>query len=121
MVNDKARTVIQDISQFSVLQLTRQRTRESILNTLAYPCPTCLGIGRIKSKDTLSYEILRKIKHLAFKPKTKIITLEAHMDIINNIIMNEEGSITSLKESRGLEIEFVKNNKSIDKFVLKNN
>jgi ribonuclease G len=121
MANDKARTVIQDISQFSVLQLTRQRTRESILNTLAYPCPTCLGIGRIKSKDTLSYEILRKIKHLAFKPKTKIITLEAHMDIINNIIMNEEGNITSLKESRGLEIEFVKNNKSIDKFVLKNN
>jgi len=35
--------------------------------------------------------------------------------------MNEEGNITSLKKSRGLEIEFVKNNKNIDKFILKNN
>jgi len=121
MAKDKARTVIHDISQFSVLQLTRQRTRESILNTLADPCQICLGIGRIKSKDTISYEILRKIKYLAFKPKTKSITIEAHTDIINNILMNEEGNITSLKKSRGLEIEFVKNNKSIDKFILKNN
>ena len=118
---DKARTVIQDISQFSVLQLTRQRTRESILNTLADPCPTCMGIGRIKSKDTICYEILRKLKHLANKPKIKNITLEAHTDIINNLLQNEEDSINHLQERLGLKIKLIKKDVSLDKFSLKNN
>ncbi len=118
---DKARTVIQDISQFSVLQLTRQRTRESILNTLADPCPTCMGIGRIKSRDTISYEILRKIKHLASKPKIKNVTLEAHTDIINNLLNNEEESFNLLQEDLGLKIKLVINNENLDKFSLKNN
>jgi len=119
--NDKARTVIQDISQFSVLQLTRQRTRESILNTLADPCQTCMGIGRIKSKDTISYEILRKIKHLANKPKIKHITLEAHSDIIDNLLKKEEENINSIQESKGFEIKFIRNNENIDKYNVKNN
>jgi len=120
-MNDKARTVVQDISQFSVLQLTRQRTRESILNTLADPCPVCTGIGRVKSRDTISYEILRKIKQLANKPKIKSITLEAHSDIIDNLLKKEEESIKLLQENRGLSILFIKKNESIDKFSLKNN
>lgn len=118
---DKARTVIQDISQFSVLQLTRQRTRESILNTLADPCPTCMGIGRVKSMDTISYEILRKIKHLANKPKIKNITLEAHSEIIDNLLKKEEESISFLQESKGLIIKFINNNDNIEKFNLRNN
>ena len=118
---DKARTVIQDISQFSVLQLTRQRTRESILNTLADPCPTCMGIGRIKSKDTISYEILRRIRQMAKKPKTRKITLEAHTDIIDNLLNNEEKNITMLKETLGLNIILIKNDAGLDKFSLKNN
>lgn len=118
---DKARTVIQDISQFSVLQLTRQRTRESILNTLADPCQTCMGIGRVKSMDTVSYEILRKIKHLANKPKIKIITLEAHSDIIDNLLKKEEESINFLQESKGLIIKFINKSDNIEKFSLKNN
>ncbi len=118
---DKARTVIQDISQFSVLQLTRQRTRESILNTLADPCPTCSGIGRVKSRDTVSYEILRKIKHLANKPKIKNITIEAHSDIIDNLLNKEEESIKLLEENKGLSINFKRKNESIDKFNLDSN
>jgi len=118
---DKVRTVIQDISQFSVLQLTRQRTRESILNTLADPCPICMGIGRIKSKDTIIYEILRRIKHLANKPKIKTITLEAHSDIIDNLILKEEKNIKYIQENKGFEIKFINNDENIDKFSLENN
>ena len=80
-----------------------------------------MGIGRIKSRDTISYEILRKIKHLASKPKIKNVTLEAHTDIINNLLNNEEESFNLLQEDLGLKIKLVINNENLDKFSLKNN
>ena len=58
---------------------------------------------------------------MAKKPKTRKITLEAHTDIIDNLLNNEEKNITMLKETLGLNIILIKNDGGLDKFSLKNN
>jgi ribonuclease G len=59
---DKARTNILKISELGLVEMTRQRTRESLENQLLSPCPYCDGRGRIKSAVTVAYEVLRAIK-----------------------------------------------------------
>ncbi len=59
---DKARTNILKISELGLVEMTRQRTRESLENQLLRSCPHCDGRGRIKSPVTVAYDVLRAIK-----------------------------------------------------------
>ena len=60
--NDKARTKILRISELGLVEMTRQRTRESLEQQLLSACPYCEGRGRIKSRATIAYEILRAVR-----------------------------------------------------------
>ncbi|MCH8329492.1 MAG: ribonuclease E/G [Nanoarchaeota archaeon] len=60
MKDDKARTVVHEMSQFSVVQLTRQKLRESIMEYLTNDCYKCRGTGYLKSHETITYEIFRE-------------------------------------------------------------
>ncbi|NIP39120.1 MAG: Rne/Rng family ribonuclease, partial [Candidatus Dadabacteria bacterium] len=62
MKDDKARIVVHEMSQFSVVQLTRQKLRESIMEYLTNDCYHCRGTGFLKSPETVTYEIFREIK-----------------------------------------------------------
>ncbi len=50
---DRAKVAVSPISDFGLLEMTRQRIRLSLLHTLSDECPTCHGIGRVASKDTV--------------------------------------------------------------------
>ncbi|OGQ84481.1 MAG: ribonuclease G [Deltaproteobacteria bacterium RIFCSPLOWO2_12_FULL_60_19] len=95
---DKARTNILKISELGLVEMTRQRTRESLENTLLSLCPHCEGRGRIKSNVTVAYEILRAIK----KEKTQLadgkrIVVRLHPDIANFLYDEESHSLDFLE------------------------
>lgn len=50
---DHAKVAVSPISDFGLLEMTRQRIRLSLLHSLSEECPTCHGSGRIASKDTV--------------------------------------------------------------------
>ncbi|HEV8343010.1 MAG TPA: Rne/Rng family ribonuclease [Candidatus Binatia bacterium] len=95
---DKARTKILKISEFGLVEMTRQRTRESLENMLLSACPYCEGRGRIKSNVTIAYEILRAIK----QEKThledgKRIIVRIHPDIANLLYDQESQSLDEME------------------------
>ena len=95
---DKARTNILKISELGLVEMTRQRTRESLENQLLTPCPYCDGRGRIKSRATIAYEILRVIKkEKAHLEDGKRITVRVHPDIANFLYDEENHSLDYLE------------------------
>jgi ribonuclease G len=62
---DKARATILGISELGLVEMTRQRTRESLAQRLCEPCPTCSQRGLVKGVATTAYEILRRIRREA--------------------------------------------------------
>ena len=95
---DKARTNILKISELGLVEMTRQRTRESLENQLLSPCPYCDGRGRIKSRATIAYEILRVIKkEKAHLEDGKRITVRVHPDIANFLYDEENHSLDYLE------------------------
>lgn len=63
--NDRARVNILRISELGLVEMTRKRVRESLLQTLTTMCPYCEGRGVIKSSATVLYELYREIRRVA--------------------------------------------------------
>lgn len=95
---DKARTNILKISELGLVEMTRQRTRESLENQLLSPCPHCDGRGRIKSAVTVAYDILRAIKKQQLSLENgKNIVLRLHPDVANFLYDEKNNSLEALE------------------------
>ncbi|MEM7410109.1 MAG: Rne/Rng family ribonuclease [Myxococcota bacterium] len=59
---DKARTNILKISELGLVEMTRKRTRENLVQQLCEPCSFCEGRGYVLSAETVAYKLLREIR-----------------------------------------------------------
>jgi ribonuclease G len=62
LARDRSRTNVTKISELGLVEMTRKRTRESLVQLLTEPCPICEGAGVVKSVTTVAYEILREVR-----------------------------------------------------------
>jgi len=63
---DRAKTNLLPMSDFGLIQITRQRIRPSVVNSVSKVCPMCGGTGDVVSQNTLVSDIeswLNKFKH----------------------------------------------------------
>jgi ribonuclease G len=58
---DRARTRILQISDFGLVEVTRQRTRGNLEKLLTRPCPDCEGSGRVKTDLTVALDLRRDL------------------------------------------------------------
>lgn len=115
---DRARSVVHEMSSFGVIQMTRQRLRESILKELAEPCFYCEGIGYLKSLDTISYEIIRDIrKRMAKKSATKIKVIANEL-VIKSLQDSEKENLQRLENQLGITIEYQPSEGKTEKYKI---
>jgi ribonuclease E len=72
---DRARSRILRISQFGVVEMTRQRMRPSLQSSTYLACPNCAGSGFVKSHESLAIEIVRLLNLSASEQQIKRIEL----------------------------------------------
>lgn len=59
---DKARSKVLKMSKFGIIEMTRQRVRSSLKDVLYEPCKCCQGTGFLKTVESVSLNVIRKIK-----------------------------------------------------------
>ena len=59
---DRSKHTILPLTDFCLMQITRQRARQSIIHSFTEPCPTCGGSGNIQSKTTIMSNIERWLR-----------------------------------------------------------
>ena len=62
MRKDRAKSTVLPMSEFGIVQLTRQRVRQSVIHSFSEPCPVCGGVGIVQSKSTIVNNIERWIR-----------------------------------------------------------
>ena len=75
---DRAKMAVSPITEFGLLEMTRQRIRLSLRDSLSENCPTCNGSGRVLSKDAVISEIDSWIRNFKQKRKDLRLTLKLH-------------------------------------------
>ena len=80
---------ISAISELGLVEMTRKRTRESLLRTLTEPCFYCEGKGYLKSKTTICCELLREIRRDGGGFKEDAIEVRCHPEIADMLDLPE--------------------------------
>ncbi len=58
---DRARTRVLQISEFGLVEITRQRSRGNLERILTRGCPACSGSGRVKTDVTVALDLRRAL------------------------------------------------------------
>jgi len=66
---DRAKVTVLPLTEFGLMQLTRQRIRQSVHLSFSEACPTCAGTGLVQSKTTTMNTIERWIRR--FKSESR--------------------------------------------------
>ena len=59
---DKAKSNILKISELGLVEMTRKRTRENLVQQLCAPCSYCAGRGYVLSRESVANKVLREIR-----------------------------------------------------------
>ncbi|MDH5173705.1 MAG: Rne/Rng family ribonuclease [Elusimicrobiota bacterium] len=74
-LRDKAKTDLLPITKLGLVEMSRQRRRESILDTLCQPCPYCAGSGLVFSEKTMFIKIKKEILRTAAQTENKYLNV----------------------------------------------
>jgi ribonuclease G len=98
MREDKSKVNILKLSEFGLVQMTRKRLSESLVQTMCEPCLYCGGDGFVKSRRTVCHEIFRKISRDARKIGGSHVTIKVHPHIAEMLLNEESYTIERLEQ-----------------------
>ncbi len=81
MKEDSAKCTILGMSEFGLVEMTRQRNRASLMQTIFCPCPYCTGIGLVKTHESISIEIERGLKKIMQSNQQISLQLVVHPEL----------------------------------------
>lgn len=103
---DHAKTNIIGITELGLVQMTRKRTRESLEQILCEPCPSCQGRGKLKTPETVCYEIFREILREARAYQAEGYRVLANQKVVDRLLDEESGNVADLESFIGRSIRF---------------
>ncbi len=108
MKGDRSKYAISPISEFGLIEMTRERVRPSLIFTLSDPCPTCSGYGRILSKETLATKIERWFRRAKAGSNTRSFKLIIHPFLAEAVADGAGNRVAGLAKSLRLDIDVIR-------------
>jgi ribonuclease G len=90
---DRAKVSVLPMSDFGLIQITRQRIRQNIVQAIKEVCPECHGTGLLTKSSHLVYDLESWLKKFRRKSRERSIIIKSHPSTITKI---REGKFKSL-------------------------
>ncbi len=99
---DRAKIQVGRISPFGLLEMSRQRLRPSLNEIQMIECPTCKGVGHVRSHDSAMLYLMRAIENeIAVADYDNFDTAKVHVstsaDLALHLLNNKRQRITELE------------------------
>lgn len=107
---DRTRVTLNGFTSLGLVELTRKRTRENLNHILCEPCPTCEGRGRLKTPQTVCYEIQREIVRESRRFDVRQFRILASPAVIDLFLDEESQSLAMLIDFIGKPISLAVEN-----------
>jgi len=104
---DKARLSLRAISQFGIVEMTRQRMRKSLESSSYVECPYCAGKGMIKSVETIAIEVVRNIDRVLAESvkRNKQVRVVSHPDIHSALVSDQARMLSDIQRKYRCKID----------------
>jgi len=100
---DRARTKILRISQFGLIEMTRQRIRPSLKRSVYQDCPYCRGTSQVKTCESMSIDVMRLLQLAAHRQNVQRVHVNVHEDVAGYLLNRKRKEITRLEESGDIQ------------------
>ena len=107
---DRARIQIGEISNFGLLEMSRQRLRPSVSEISSELCEHCGGVGRIQSMDVSAMQILRSAEEKILEEKTEKIKIKVNSNVAIYILNSKFKQLKDIEERQNVKIIFENDN-----------
>ncbi len=108
---DRARIQVGSISHFGLLEMSRQRLRPSLAETMLIPCPHCDGAGHVRSAASLALAVLRALEDEGAKQAAHRQAAEfaVHLaaDVALYIVNHKRTELAAIETRFGMIVRFV--------------
>lgn len=102
---DRIKTTCNGPTHLGLVEVTRKRTRASLMQSLCEPCQTCMGRGFVSSIDTIVGEILREVLRFVHLSNSKNILIIAAPVIVDAIEEKYVDFVSQLEQDHHKNIQ----------------
>ena len=103
---DRARTKAFAVSDLGLIEMTRQRVRQSHLQNMTEACPTCAGTGRVFTAETIIRRMERSVRRMIVEGKRDPLIVKLHPDVAMYVLEQERDLVKKLEKAAGFGLEF---------------
>jgi ribonuclease E len=101
---DRAKTKVLRMSQFGIIELTRQRMRPSLKRSIYFDCPHCKGAGLVKTPESMSLDVMRRLAIAINDAKVVRVELTVCPDVNFYLQNRKRGQIADLERQFGKRV-----------------
>jgi ribonuclease E len=105
--NDRARIQVGRISHFGLLEMSRQRLRQGMLEGSTKVCPSCEGRGLVRSVSSCALSVLRNIEEQFASRKAENLTATCQREVASYILNEKRDHLLTLEQTFGVSIYVV--------------
>ena len=101
---DRAKTKVLRMSEFGIIELTRQRMRPSLERSIYFDCPHCKGAGLVKTPESMSLDLMRRLAIAVADLKVARAELNVCADVAFHMLNKKRGALADLEHDSGKPI-----------------
>lgn len=102
---DRARTKVYPPSELGLVEMTRQRVRQSLHSYFSEECPACHGVGRILSLPSAAMKLERSLRRVGAHSKEKDIQIQVHPDLAVYLLDRRGHRLEWLERQHGFRLD----------------
>ena len=106
---DRARVQVGRISRFGLLEMSRQRLRPSLEETMSRTCPRCKGQGTIRGTRSLALSILRLVEEEAQKEFSREIRAIVPVPVATFLLNEKRKEISDIESRNSIQVTVLPN------------
>lgn len=108
---DRAKIAMLPMTDFGLMQITRQRVRENIMQSVNEVCPYCLGTGLLTKKSHMIHEIEDWIKKYKNNGNEKKLILKVHPSLGAKLKEGLFSTLFKLQSKYFIKLKLIEDNK----------
>jgi ribonuclease, Rne/Rng family len=103
---DRARTKAFAVSDLGLIEMTRQRVRQSHYQSSTGACQTCNGTGRVLTPETIVRRMERSVKRMCVEGRRDNLLVKLHPDVAMYVLEQERDLAQKLQKAAKFSLEF---------------
>ena len=101
---DKSRTHVLPMSELGLIEMTRKRARDSIVQSLTQACPYCEGTGVLRSLRVIADAILSRVRELVRGAGADAVRVTAHPRVTETLVEERQEALAELERDHRVDI-----------------